>query len=143
MAPQHVGYAMAIMGFAGLIFQFLIYPRVHSRIGTLKCYRAFALSFPPVYAMSPFLVTVSGKHTAITWFYIAILLLIHINGRIFTIPASIMLLNNCSPHPSVLGVVHGIGQATSAAFRTIGPIFAGYCKSNCSLYTFTLTYEIM
>src|ERR1700683_20136 len=83
MAPQNVGYTIAIMGFAGLIFQFAIYPRIHSRIGTLKCYRAFALSFPPVYAMSPFLVIVSEKNTAITWLYIAILLLIHVNGRIF------------------------------------------------------------
>lgn len=41
-------------------------------------------------------------------------------------PATIILLNNCSPHPSVLGTVHGIGQSVSAAFRTIGPIVSGW-----------------
>jgi len=128
MAPQNVGYTMAIMGFAGLILQIVIYPNIHGRLGTLKCYRAFSLLFPPVYAVSPCLVIISEKTGATTWFYIIIVLLIHITGRIFTIPASIMLLNNCSPHHSVLGVVHGIGQSTSAAFRTIGPIFAGYRK---------------
>ncbi|PGH07120.1 hypothetical protein GX51_01907 [Blastomyces parvus] len=46
-------------------------------------------------------------------------------SRTFTLPASIILLNNCSPHPSVLGTVHGIGQSVSSAFRTIGPVFAG------------------
>jgi hypothetical protein len=35
------------------------------------------------------------------------------------------LLNNCAPHPSVLGAVHGIGQGVSAAFRTIGSIVGG------------------
>merc|ERR1711939_694162 len=44
----------------------------------------------------------------------------------FALPASIILLNNSSPHPSVLGTIHGVGQACSATFRTIGPILAGY-----------------
>ena len=37
-----------------------------------------------------------------------------------------MLINNCSPHPSVLGTVHGLGQSVSAACRTVGPVIAGW-----------------
>lgn len=49
-----------------------------------------------------------------------------VTARTFTLPASIILLNNCCPHPSVLGTVHGIGQATSSAFRTVGPVVSGW-----------------
>ncbi|EPE04019.1 mfs transporter [Ophiostoma piceae UAMH 11346] len=49
-----------------------------------------------------------------------------VTARTFTLPASIILLNNCSPHPSVLGTIHGLGQSTSAGFRTIGPVVGGW-----------------
>ncbi|KAI1194379.1 major facilitator superfamily domain-containing protein [Nemania serpens] len=109
----------------GLLLQFLFYPAVHRRCGTLKCYRLFSLLFPVVYALSPILLFTVGSPVA-TWIGLLVLLFIHSTGRIFCVPASITLLNNCSPHPSVLGIVHGIGQATSSAFRTIGPVCAGY-----------------
>lgn len=40
-----------------------------------------------------------------------------------------MLLNNCAPDPSVLGMIHGIGQTTSGLFRSLGPLCAGYMFS--------------
>lgn len=127
LSPQSLGYTMAFAGLAGLLLQFLFYPVVHKRFGTLKCYRLFSLLFPLVYAVSPFLVIMAGT-SAVTWACILVLLFVHSTGRIFCVPASITLLNNCSPHPSVLGIVHGIGQATAAAFRTLGPICAGFRK---------------
>ncbi|KAF4635231.1 hypothetical protein G7Y89_g2869 [Cudoniella acicularis] len=132
MGPRNLGYATAFMGMAGLALQLLLYPTVHSKLGTLKCYRVFSLLFPAAYALAPFLVVISGSLSiasaaeAVTWVCILVLLSIHITGRIFCIPVSITLLNNCAPHPSVLGIVHGIGQSTSATFRTMGPICAGY-----------------
>jgi len=56
-----------------------------------------------------------------------LLLIIHTIGRVFTLPATIYLLNNCAPHPTVLGSVHGIGQGVSAAFRTLGSVIGGFC----------------
>ncbi|KAI1363333.1 major facilitator superfamily domain-containing protein [Xylaria arbuscula] len=130
LSPQNLGYTMAFAGLAGLLLQFLFYPAVHKEWGTLKCYRLFSLLFPIVYVTSPFLLVMAGSsRTSIemfTWVFILVLLFIHSTSRIFCVPASIMLLNNCSPHPSVLGIVHGIGQATAAGFRTLGPVCAGY-----------------
>ena len=54
------------------------------------------------------------------------MLLLQVTARTFTLPATIILLNNCSPHPSVLGTVHGMGQSVSAAFRTVGPVVSGW-----------------
>jgi hypothetical protein len=135
MQPRSVGYAMAIMGITGITLQLLIYPPIHGRLGTLKCYRVFSLLFPLAYTISPFLAAIpAGDNNAaatttnsiLLWLAITLVLLIHVMGRIFVMPASITLLNNCTPHPSTLGTVHGIGQTISAAFRTIGPVLAGY-----------------
>ncbi|KAJ3579082.1 hypothetical protein NPX13_g1483 [Xylaria arbuscula] len=134
LSPQNLGYTMAFAGLAGLLLQFLFYPAVHKEWGTLKCYRLFSLLFPIVYMTSPFLLVMAGSsRTSIemfTWVFILVLLFIHSTSRIFCVPASIMLLNNCSPHPSVLGIVHGIGQATAAGFRTLGPLVGDIWDSN-------------
>ena len=37
-----------------------------------------------------------------------------------------ILINNCSPHPSVLGTVHGVAQSVGSGARTMGPAAAGY-----------------
>ena len=37
-----------------------------------------------------------------------------------------ILINNCCPHPSVLGTIHGIAQSVSSASRTIGPVLGGW-----------------
>jgi hypothetical protein len=60
------------------------------------------------------------------WVGIIVVLLLQVTARTFTLPASIILLNNCSPHPSVLGTIHGLGQSVSAGFRTVGPVVGGW-----------------
>jgi hypothetical protein len=58
------------------------------------------------------------------WLGIGGVVFLQVAARTFALPASILLLNNSSPHPSVLATIHGLGQADSAAFRTIGPILS-------------------
>jgi hypothetical protein len=140
MSPVHVGTAMAIIGLIGLVLQFLIYPGVHARLGTQSCYRIFSLLFAVSYGLAPFLVHVSalssgsrssdsgrsGGTNSIVWLCITLVLSIYVTARVFVMPATLMLLNNCAPHPSVLGTVHGIGQTVSSVFRTLGPVVGGW-----------------
>ncbi|KAH8760247.1 hypothetical protein F5882DRAFT_523238 [Hyaloscypha sp. PMI_1271] len=60
------------------------------------------------------------------WSGITLVLLLQVTARTFTLPASNILLNNCSAHPSVLGTLHGLDQSVSAAFRTAGPVIVGW-----------------
>ncbi|KAH8805153.1 putative MFS transporter [Xylogone sp. PMI_703] len=129
MEPRSVGLALAILGFIGIVLQFLIYPRVNGRLGNVQCFRIFCTLFPVSYGLAPFLVTIPTDYTVIAWLFITSVLIIHTTGRIFVLPATIVLINNCAPDPSVLGFIHGLGQTTSAIFRTLGPIFAGYMFS--------------
>ncbi|KAI1828970.1 hypothetical protein DTO027I6_10193 [Penicillium roqueforti] len=132
MLPQSVGFATAILGVIGMFFQFTIYPSINGRLGTAKSYQYFLSLFPVAYFIAPYISLAPSSipppgqaNGPWVWFWIIIVLFFQVSARTFTLPTSIILLNNCSPHPSVLGTIHGIGQSVSSAFRTIGPIFSG------------------
>lgn len=132
MLPQSVGFATSILGIIGMLLQFTIYPSINGRLGTAKSYQYFLSLFPLAYALAPYIALAPSTipppgqaNGPWVWFWIIIVLFCQVTARTFTLPTSIILLNNCSPHPSVLGTIHGIGQSVSSAFRTIGPIFSG------------------
>lgn len=134
MPASTVGNATSILGVLGMLLQVVMYPPVHARLGTLRSFRYFLIIFPVAYLLAPFLATLpqaqneDGSTTVSTalWFAIVFILFLHTSARTMTLPASIILLNNCSPHPSVLGTIHGLGQSVSAGFRTVGPIVGGW-----------------
>lgn len=132
MHPQSVGMAMAILGVIGITMQLVLYPRVSARLGTIKSWRLFLLFFPLTYFLVPYLSVVpstseppQGKTGILIWLSICAVLFIQVMGRTFALPCQVILVNNCSPHPSVLGTVHGLGQSVSSAARTIGPVVGG------------------
>jgi Na+/melibiose symporter-like transporter len=119
-----VGVATSTLGAIGMAVQIFIYPHIHDVMGTANTYRLFSILFPIAYVTFPFIQAISID--AAIWIVIFCVLLIHVTGRVFVIPATIMVLNNSAPHPTLLGKVHGIGQTVSAIFRTLGPFVAGY-----------------
>ena len=139
--PSTLGFAMAILGFLGIVLQILLYPRVNARYGLLKSTRWSLLVFPLAYFLAPYLSLLvrsvnldavaadANSNTspgAALWFGITLVLLLQVGARTFAMPGTILLVNNSAPHPSMLGTVHGLGASTSSAFRTIGPIVTGY-----------------
>jgi hypothetical protein len=133
MPPRSVGFAMAILGIIGLVLQLVMYPSLHKRFGTVRCFQIFCGLFPIAYALAPYLALVHSSQPPpkqatgpLIWVSIAIVLLLQVTARTFALPATIILMNNASPHPSVLGTVHGIGHSVSSAARTLGPIMSGY-----------------
>lgn len=132
MPAATVGVATSILGIIGMILQFSLYPPVNARLGTLKSFRYFSILFPVAYFLAPYLAILPSSIAApaaaagaFVWVGIILVLLLQVMARTFTLPASIILLNNCSPHPSVLGTIHGLGQSVSAGFRTVGPMISG------------------
>ncbi|PSR81658.1 major facilitator superfamily domain-containing protein [Coniella lustricola] len=134
MPASTVGNATSILGLLGMLLQVVMYPPMHARLGTLRSFRYFLIIFPVAYLLAPFLASLPQTQNAdgtasvssALWFAIVMILFLHTSARTMTLPASIILLNNCSPHPSVLGTIHGIGQSVSAGFRTVGPIVGGW-----------------
>jgi len=133
LPPRSVGVAMAILGTIGITLQLFLYPIINARLGTVRSWRIFLYAFPLVFALIPFLALIpsttpppSQKTGFPMWAALTGLLFIQTIGRTFATPASAILINNCSPHPSVLGTIHGIGQSASSGARTIGPAIGGY-----------------
>ena len=125
--PSTVGFAMSILGILGIILQLSLYPRVNARFGLLKSTRLSLFVFPMAYALAPYLSLLATPNTAAwLWMGIIVVLLLQVGARTFALPGSILLINNSSPSPAMLGTIHGLGAATSSAFRTVGPIVAGH-----------------
>ncbi|POR31846.1 Major facilitator superfamily transporter [Tolypocladium paradoxum] len=132
LQPRSVGLAMAVLGVIGIAMQLLLYPRVSARLGTIRSWRLSLLFFPVTYFLVPYLSVVpstaappAAKAGAAVWLALVGVLLFQVAGRTFALPSQVILINNCSPHPSVLGTVHGLGQSVSSAARTVGPMIGG------------------
>jgi hypothetical protein len=129
LPPARIGLAGAILGIIGISLQFSIYPPLTHRLGTVGSYRIFLMLFPITYSLVPFLSIIpswanppDGVSGPLIWICIAVVLFIQVLARTFALPCTTILINNCSPHPSVLGTVHGIGQSVSSLARCFGPI---------------------
>ncbi|KAF2802485.1 MFS general substrate transporter [Mytilinidion resinicola] len=133
LPPARIGVALAILGFIGITLQLLLYPRLSARLGTALSYRISLAIFPITYALVPYLSILPSSTKSplpvagiVVWAGIVVVLFIQVSARTFALPATAILVNNCCPHPSVLGTMHGIGQSVSSATRTIGPIMGGW-----------------
>ena len=133
MPASTVGVATSFLGIIGMALQIFLYPPIQARLGTIRSFRWFLPLFPVAYFVAPYLSIVPSSTAPpepaagfSIWTGIIFVLLLQVTARTFTLPASIILLNNCSPHPSVLGTIHGLGQSVSAGFRTVGPVVGGW-----------------
>ncbi|KAK9780553.1 putative Major facilitator superfamily domain-containing protein [Seiridium cardinale] len=133
LQPQEIGKAMVVFGVFGILLQLWLYPRLSARLGQLGSLRIFALLFPVTYFLAPYLSLVPAvsppphaKNGGLVWICIAAILFLQVLGRTFVQPAQTVLINNSSPHPSVLGTVHGLAQSTNSLGRTIGSMLCGY-----------------
>jgi len=125
LSAQRVGMACAVIGVIGLPLQLLLYPRLNTKLGTLRCYRLFLPFSPMAYTLIPFLALLPNKDFLV-WPCLVIVLGLQVLARTFTLPGAIILINNSSPHPSVLGTIHGVAQSVSSGARTLGPVLGGW-----------------
>lgn len=133
LPPAKVGTAMAVLGFLGISLQLFVYPALSARLGTVRCLRMSLVCFPMAYFLAPYLSLVPSsteppgpKSGPAIWVAISGVLLCQVVGRTFAAPNMAILVNNCSPHPSVLGTFHGLAQTCSSAARTLGPVLCGF-----------------
>ncbi|KAF2132427.1 MFS general substrate transporter [Dothidotthia symphoricarpi CBS 119687] len=135
LQPHTVGIAMSAFGFTGIVLQVLVYPSLQERWGTIKVWRAALCLFPVVYFVAPFCAfvpglkkdmsgTVSGAYTIVEWFTLLSVLLLFAAGRTGVVPATSLLINDCTPHSSVRGTIHTTGVICSNLSKSIFPPMA-------------------
>ena len=133
LPPPTIGLAIGILGALGLSIQFGVYSTITHRLGVLSTYRYALILFPVSYVLAPFLAMLPTYHSAPhpadgprVWIGLVFILFVQVVGRTFSLPLAQILINNCTPHPSALSSVHGIGQSVSAGCRTVGPVLWSY-----------------
>lgn len=125
LPSSRVGLATAIIGIIGLPLQIFVYPGVQARLGTLSSFRALLPCSSLAYALIPFLVLIP-RIPWIVWPAFTLVVSLQVISRTFTLPASIILINNCVSNPAILGTVHGVAQSVTSAARTLGPFVGGW-----------------
>ncbi|CZR66360.1 related to E.coli tetracycline resistance protein TCR1 [Phialocephala subalpina] len=129
MQPRDVGFAMSTLGAIGVTLQLVIYPRLNDKFGTVNIWRSALYVFPLAYALAPYPALVgsanfqSGK-TVLVWLAVGFVLLLFIIGRTGVTPATTLLINDCTPHPSVRGTIHTAGTVIGNLSRSVFPIIA-------------------
>ena len=133
LPPPKIGTALAILGVIGVSLQMLLYPRLSFKLGTVLSFRLALCLFPIAYTLVPFLTLVHSSTAApaaasgaLFWMALTAVLSVQVLARTFALPAAAILVNNASPHPSVLGTMHGMGQSVSSAMRTVGPLLISW-----------------
>ena len=125
LSSKNVGLATAIIGVIGFPLQLLVYPWMNTKLGTLPSYRLFLPFSILAYLSVPYLALLPNK-PLLMWPVLTVVLSLQVVSRTFSLPGTTLLVNNCTPHPSVLGMIHGLAQSVSSGARTIGPTVGGW-----------------
>ena len=133
LPSSSTGIGISIIGIIGLTLQFGVFSPITYRLGVLRTFRVAGLVFPVVYLLAP-LLTILPMRSPLPlpadgiWLWICMigLLFLQVTGRTFALPLMQVLTNNCSPHPSVLGSLHGVASSVSSGANSIGPIISSW-----------------
>lgn len=131
MAPSQIGFLMSTLSAIGVLLQLVIYPRLNDRFGTIAIWRSALYIFPLAYALAPFPALLAsfsktgeiGKG-ALVWAAVGFVLLLFVLGRTGVTPATTLLINDCTPHPSVRGTIHTAGTVIGNLSRSLFPVIA-------------------
>ncbi|KAG0647318.1 Major facilitator superfamily multidrug transporter mfsB [Hyphodiscus hymeniophilus] len=129
MQPREVGFALSVLGVIGVTLQLVIYPLLNDRFGTIRIWQGALFVFPIVYILAPFPSLVAsestnGQDVVLVWMAMLFVLLLFVLGRTGVTPATTLLINDCTPHPSVRGTIHTAGTVIGSLSRSIFPIIA-------------------
>lgn len=131
LRPREVGFAMSLLGAIGVLLQLVVYPIFQDRFGTISIWRNALLIFPLVYLTAPYpslmaSATSFHKHTVtgLVWLSVGFVVFLFIAGKTGVTPATTLLINDSTPHPSVRGTIHAAATVTANLSRSIFPVVA-------------------
>ena len=129
LEPRYVGIVMSILGAIVVVLQMVVYPKLSDRFGTLKVWNAALYAFPVAYMLAPYPALVASEtfpsgQVAPKWLAMLFILLVFGIGRTGVTPATTLLINDCTPHPSVRATIHSVATVLGNLARSIFPILA-------------------
>lgn len=128
---KQVALCMSSLGLTGVVLQVVIYPTLSDRFGTIRVWRSALWFFPLVYLVAPFCTLAvqrpfdsgtSSNSQPVLWLAVLLVLLLFTMGRTGVTPATSLLINDCTPHPSVRGTIHTTGTVAANLGKSIFPL---------------------
>jgi hypothetical protein len=120
---SRIGILFTLNGFAGIFFQFILFPPLARHFGTLACLHFVLHAMPLIYLIIPFTAIISDpilRQAALLTVWLCKSLC-----TTFAFPCSTILLTNSASSLKALGTINGIATSVGAIGRAIGPTLAG------------------
>lgn len=124
LSSKKIGFANTTIGVIGIPLQLILYPRITACLGVRKSYRTFLPFSIAAYCLLPYIVLLPDD-AVIIWISLSVVLMLHVTSRTFVNPATVILVNDSAPAPTLLGTVHGFASSISSAARIVGPTMGG------------------
>jgi MFS family permease len=126
LPTKTIGFILSSQGLLQMIVQLAIFPRINSRIGSLRTFRIAVLGYPILYCLVPYLTLVpqSMRYPAI--FFVV---LWKVTAQSLSYPSNNMILNDAAPSKKVLGTLNGVSMSAASLARTLGPVFGGMVQA--------------
>lgn len=123
LASDRIGLLFTAMGIIGILLQFLVFPPVTRRFGTLPCFKVVTATIPFVYVALPYTVLLPTSNSR----QVAIFALMFVKTvvAVFAYPCTTILLTNSVTSLRILGTLNGVAVASSAIGRASGPFTSG------------------
>ncbi|OLN80994.1 putative membrane protein YCR023C-like protein 10 [Colletotrichum chlorophyti] len=123
LGSDRIGTIFTIYGITCGVIQFFVFPPLCNYFGTLRCFRACALTFPVVYVLTPYVVLFESD----TGRFAALLVVMFIKAFavIVGFPCMTILLTNSASSLRILGTLNGFATMFSGFGRAFGPAAAG------------------
>lgn len=131
MNRRQVALCMSSLGLTGVLLQVVIYPTLSDRFGTIRVWRSALWFFPLVYLVAPFCTLavrelsspdITSNNRLVLWLAVLLILLLFTMGRTGVTPATSLLINDCTPHPSVRGTIHTTGTVFANLGKSVFPL---------------------
>ena len=129
MHPGKVGFAMSLLGALGIFLQLVVYPTLQDRFGTIKIWRSALMIFPLAYLVAPYPSLVAStisqngeRPMLLVWLSIGMVIFCFIFGKTGVTPATTLLINDCTPHPSVRATIHAAATVVGNLSRSVFPM---------------------
>ncbi|EEP77635.1 predicted protein [Uncinocarpus reesii 1704] len=113
------------LGSLGYRFQIFVYLDGQFRLRNTIVVQNILPFSPLAYSLAPFLVLLPDQPYVI-WPALSAVIFLQVISRTFSLPATVILVNNAVSDPSVLATVHGVAQSVASGARALGPLIAGW-----------------
>ncbi|KAF3932702.1 hypothetical protein ABW19_dt0203634 [Dactylella cylindrospora] len=124
LSTSQIGMIYSANGIVAMVLQFLLYPPIAKKWGSVKLLTISAFIYPVIYFVTPYTLAISNP-SLLYASWATIIFLKSLTG-VFAFTSSTILITNTASSIRVLGTLNGFATSVAAMGRAMGPSFFGW-----------------